>query len=73
MADLSPDKLLLYRDQLAESIRVQLRAKPLGVEVPEEWIMDLANNQCGVIMGVYQDLVDTQEAAEGKHRGIYAW
>lgn len=45
--DLTEEKLAELLAGFAESIRVQLRARPLGVDVPERWIQDLANNMVG--------------------------
>ena len=71
--NLKKEKLEEYRDMLAESIRTQLRAKPLGVEVPESWIMDLANNQCGVVLNVAMDVAEEQHALDEKLKGMMGW
>lgn len=47
MLVLTQEKLLEIVDGFATSIRVQLRARPLGVVVTDEWILDLARNMAG--------------------------
>lgn len=47
MLVLTQEKLLEIVDGFATSIRVQLRARPLGVDVTDEWVLDLAHNMAG--------------------------
>ena len=43
---------------LIASIHTQLRAKPLGVDVPDAWIRDLAANAMGGMLEAYHVTVD---------------
>ena len=54
MLVLTQQKLGEIVDGFVTSIKVQLRAKPLGVEVPEAWILDLARNMAATLPG-YED------------------
>lgn len=55
MLDLTQKKLQDIVDGFVESIKVQLKAKPLGVEVPEAWILDLARNMAGGLPGYEEE------------------
>ena len=55
MLDLTEKKLQELVDGFVASIKVQLKAKPLGVEVPEAWILDLARNLVGGLPGYEED------------------
>jgi hypothetical protein len=55
MLDLTQKKLQEIVDGFVESIKVQLRAKPLGVEVSEAWILDLARNMASGLVGHEDD------------------
>lgn len=58
MLVLTQQKLGEIVDGFVTSIKVQLRAKPLGVEVTEAWILDLARNMAGGLPG-YEDDPET--------------
>ena len=54
MENLTKEELLRIVEGFAQSIRTQLRAKPLGVEVSEDWILDLARNMAGGLPSYFE-------------------
>jgi hypothetical protein len=55
MEKLTKEELLRIVEGFAQSIRTQLRAKPLGVEVSEDWILDLARNMAGGLPSYFEE------------------